>query len=124
MRTAILTAVILAAGALAAPQSPARDLVQIKVRGYYFSAPATVPVTVAVEPAANNRVLVIEADSEGYYRSSSVELDGDNEKRLHLIEFKSLPAGEYVLRAEVRSRSQVLATATEGLVVMGITPEP
>ena len=123
MRTMIVTAVILVLGALSTPQSPAKELVEIKVRGYYFAAPATVPMVVAVEPAARNRMLVVEADSDDYFRSSAIELEGENEKRLHTVEFKSLPAGTYEIRARVMSKNGVLGTAVEGLVVTGITPE-
>ena len=124
MRTAIVTIGLVVLGALSVPQSPAKEIVEIKVHGYYFAAPATVPITVAVEPGEKNRILVVEVDSEDYFRSSGVELDGDKEKRLHSVEFKSLPAGEYTLRAEVRSKTEVLGTAHGGLVVTGITPEP
>src|SRR5687767_14745230 len=123
MRTTIVTTGLIVLGALSVPQSPAKEIVEIKVHGYYFAAPATVPITVAVEPGAQNRMLVIEVDSEDYFRSSGVELDGENEKRLHSVEFKSLPAGEYTLRAQVLSKQDVLGTATGGLVVTGITPE-
>lgn len=123
MRTAILTAAFIAIGAMTAPRFPAQELVEIRVRGHYFTAPATVPITVAVEPAAQNRMLVVEADSDGYFRSSAVELAGEKEKRLHSVEFKSLPAGEYTLRAQVLSKNEVLGTAVGGLVVTGMTPE-
>jgi hypothetical protein len=93
------------------------------VHGYYFAAPATVPITIAVEPGAQNRLLVVEVDSDDYFRSSGVELDGDKEKRLHSVEFKSLPAGEYTLRAQVLSKTDVLGVATGGLVVTGMIPE-
>ena len=124
MRTVILAAAFITVGAMTTPPSPAREIVEIRVRGHYFSAPATVPITVAVEPGAQNRMLVVEADSEDYFRSSGVELAGENEKRLHSVEFKSLPAGEYTIRAEVRSKSDVLGSAVGGLVVTGTTPEP
>ena len=120
MRTAILVAAILVSATLLAP---AKEIVEIRVRGHYYAAPATVPVVVAVEPRAENRTLVIEADGEEYFRSSEVELDGEKEKRLHSLEFKSLPAGEYTLRAVVRSKSEVLATAVRELVVTGMPPE-
>lgn len=123
MRTTILAAAFIIIGAVYAPVSPARELVEIRVRGHYFSAPATVPITVAVEPAAQNRLLVVEADSTSYFRSSAVELDGENEKRLHAVEFKSLPAGQYTLRAQVLSKSDVLGTAVGGLVVTGMGRE-
>lgn len=123
MRTAIVTTGLIVLGALSVPQSPAKEIVEIKVHGYYFAAPATVPMTIAVEPGEKNRVLVVEVDSDSYFRSSGVELDGEKEKRLHSLEFRSLPAGEYTLRAEVRSKTGVLGTATGGLVVTGMTPE-
>jgi hypothetical protein len=124
VRTVILAAAFITIGAMTTPPSPAREIVEIRVRGHYFSAPATVPITVAVEPGAQNRMLIVEADSEDYFRSSGVELAGENEKRLHSVEFKSLPAGEYTIRAEVRSKSDVLGSAVGGLVVTGTTPEP
>lgn len=98
----------------------ASEIVQIRLRGHYFSAPATVVVNVAIEPDAENYRLVIEADSDRFYRSSEVELSGAEEKRIHTIQFKSLPEGEYMLRAEVRSRTVVRGQATQELTVMGI----
>ena len=123
MRTAILAAAFLIIGAISAPRSPAKEIVEIRVRGHYFAAPATVPITVAVEPGAQNRMLIVEADGDDYFRSSGVELAGEKEKRLHAVEFKSLPAGQYTIRAQVLSKSEVLATAVGGLVVTGMTPE-
>ena len=118
-----LTVIILGLTALTTPHSPAKEIVEIRLRGHFFPAPATIPITVAVEPGADNRSLIVEADSDDYYRSSMIELDGEREKRLHTVEFKSLPAGEYVLRAQVRSKTDVLGTAVNELVVTGITPE-
>ena len=124
MRKTLFTAALLIVSALTAGRSPAKEIVEIRVRGHYYSAPATVPIVVAVEPGERNRALVVEADGDDYYRSSEIELDGDKEKRLHSIEFKSLPAGEYVLRAQVRSKTEVLGKAQAGLVVTGLTPQP
>ena len=123
MRTAILAASFLIIGAISAPRSPAKEVVEIRVRGHYFAAPATVPITVAVEPGAQNRMLIVEADGDDYFRSSGVELAGEKEKRLHSVEFKSLPAGQYTIRAQVLSKSEVLGSAVGGLVVTGMTPE-
>ncbi len=97
-----------------------REVVQIRLRGHYYAEPATVQLTVAVEPAANNRALLIEADGERYFRSSEVVLSGESDKRLHVIEFKNLPAGTYMLRAEVRSSDAVLGQATHELLVTGV----
>ena len=95
----------------------AGEVVEIRLRGHYFSEPATVRITVAIEPARNHRALIIEADGERYFRSSALALAGETEKRLHSVEFKNLPAGTYILRAQVRSAEEVLGTATQDLVV-------
>jgi hypothetical protein len=118
-RSIILTTLVAAMTATAGTDTGAREVVEILLRGHYYSEPATVLITVAVEPAANHRALVIEADGEHYFRSSALTLSGETDKRLHSVEFKSLPAGTYVLRAQVRSASDVLATATQDLVVTG-----
>ena len=112
----MLTALLIMTAAVA---GNAGEVVTIRLRGHYFSEPATVRITVAVEPAENHRALVIEADGEHYFRSSAVMLSGETDKRLHSVEFKNLPAGTYILRAQIRASAEVLATATEDLVVTG-----
>ena len=121
MRTTIVTVVLLVLAALSAEHSPAKEIVEIRVSGRYYAAPATVPIIVAVEPGESNRALLVEADGEDYYRASEIELDGDKEKRLHSIEFRSLPAGAYVLRAQVRSKTGIIGKAEADLVVTGVS---
>lgn len=119
-RTLASLALALPLVAVAVASGLAEEIVEIRLRGHYYAEPATVRITVAVEPAANHRALVIEADGERYFRSSALTLNGEEEKRLHSVEFKNLPAGSYILRAQVRSAEDVLATATQELVVTGI----
>lgn len=119
IRTIALTSLILILSAIIAPFSSSETVVEIRIRGYYFTEPATVPFTVVVEPAPHHRALVVEADGDHYFRSSAVPLEGENEKRLHRVEFKSLPAGNYVLRARVLSGRDVVAWDAEPLVVTG-----
>ena len=95
----------------------AREVVEIHLRGHYYAEPATVQITVAVEPDDENRVLRIEADGERYFRASELTLTGALDKRLHAVEFKNLPAGSYTLRAEVRSHEAVRGQASQELVV-------
>ena len=97
----------------------ASDVVQIHLRGHYYSEPATVQITVAVEPDAENRMLRIEADGDRYFRASELALIGERDKRMHSIQFKNLPAGNYMLRAEVFSATAVRGQATHELVVTG-----
>ena len=98
-------------------------VVDMRLRGAYFSAPATVQLTVAVEPDDANRTLWIEADGEGMYAASEIPLNGANEKRLHQVMFKSLIAGHYLLRAQVRSSTGVRGVATREIEVMGHHPQ-
>ena len=119
-RTAAWVSLTIALTTVLVISGSAREIVQIRLRGHYYAEPATVRITVAVEPAPDHRSLIIEADGERYFRSSAVALAGDREKRLHSVEFKNLPAGTYTLRALVRSAEDVLATATQDLIVTGV----
>jgi hypothetical protein len=114
-------ALLLIAGLIATTtlRGTAGELVEIRLNGHYFAAPATVDLVVAVEPNADNRVLRIEADGDQQYRSTELTLEGQSEKRLHTIEFKNLPAGTYELRAEVLNGKTVRGVAVQDLQVMG-----
>ena len=109
---------VLAAGANA--PGTAASVLDITLKGAYFSEPATVRFTVAVEPNDANRTLRIEAESEGLYRASEIPLSGANEKRLHQIMLKNLTAGHYSLRVQVHSSTGVRGTATREIVVTGV----
>lgn len=106
-----------AAIAVSTIATAAQDVVELRLRGRYFSEPANVRITVAVEPDANNRSLVIEADGDRMFRSSEMALEGKSEQRIHTIEFKNLPAGNYVIRAQVRSNAEIRGSAQQVLVV-------
>jgi hypothetical protein len=41
------------------------------------------------------------ADSDGFYRSSAIQLDGDRAPKTTTFEFRSLPSGEYDVTAVV-----------------------
>jgi hypothetical protein len=97
----------------------ANDIVEIRLRGRYYAEPATVQIMVAVEPDAVNRALRVEAESERMFRSSEITLAGAGEKRIHTLEFKNLPAGDYTLSAEVYSTNEMRAVARQQLTVSG-----
>ena len=118
-RTTARLAISFALALAAAPLGHAADVVEIQLRGHYFSEPATVQITVAVEPDAANRMLRIEADSDRFYRASELELSGTDDPRLHSLVFKNLPAGNYLLRAEVYSTDALRGQATQELTVTG-----
>ena len=112
----VFTAALMTTGAR---PGHAKEVVEILLRGHYFIEPATVQITVAVEPDAKNRSLRIEADGERLFRASQLALDGATEKRIHAVEFKNLPAGNYILRAEVLGAEDVRGMAEQELVVSG-----
>ena len=114
----MVSSLLPAAGA--ATRGIAASVVEIKLSGAYFAEPATLQMTVTVEPHDANRTLWIEADGDGIYRSSEIPLNGANEKRLHQVNFKGLPAGHYSLRAQVRSSTGVRGMAAREIKVIGL----
>ena len=87
--------------------------------GKYFVEPANLSVTVEVEPDANNRMLRFEADSDTVYRASEITLDGAHAARHHVVQFTGLPAGHYLLRAEVHSARSLRGAAEAEVLVVG-----
>jgi hypothetical protein len=118
LRRVILGAATVASLGVGSSLVAAQDVVEIRLRGRYFTDPATLRVTIAVEPNEDNRTLRIEADGDRLFRSSEVVLDGEAGKRLHTIEFKNLPAGHYTIRAAVLSSRDVRG-AVEDFIVVG-----
>lgn len=118
-RLIALTVFIAALMTTGARPGHAKEVVEILLRGHYFVEPATVQITVAVEPDAENRALRIEADGDRLFRASQLSLEGAKEKRIHAVEFKNLPAGNYLLRAEVLGEDDVRGMAEQELVVSG-----
>src|SRR5215470_15329615 len=62
-------------------------------------APANLVVRATIESDAQNRAVVVTADSADFYRSSELPLDGDQAPRTNTFEFRSLPPGNYEVRA-------------------------
>jgi hypothetical protein len=58
-------------------------------------APASVRIRARIEPNASNRLLTIVADGENFYRSSEIQLDGDQAPRVFELDLRSVPAGDY-----------------------------
>lgn len=113
---ALISSLLLATAIFAAPGVSADDAVEIRLGGYYYSAPANVRIVVAVAPDPDNRTLLIEADGERMFRSSELPLT-EGDRRLHTVEFKNLAAGTYRLRAAVIGEDTVIAVAEQELVV-------
>src|SRR5437764_1171254 len=73
--------------------------VSLRVTPAIAFAPANLIVRATVELNKDNRAIEIIAESENFYRSSEVALDGEQAPRVTLMQFKSLPGGDYHVRA-------------------------
>jgi hypothetical protein len=71
----------------------------IRVTPAMAFAPAYLKIQATIEPDADNRSLEIIADSPEFYRSSQVQLDGDQAAHTTMFEFRDLPGGTYEVRA-------------------------
>ena len=112
------TALLLALGVTG---TRAQDPVRIAVSPAHAFAPAFLRVRVSVEPNAANRSLTIIANSEGYYRSSLIQLEGETSARTFFVELKQVPAGEYKLSAVVSNGNRKdVAVATQGVRILSI----
>ena len=58
-------------------------------------APATVRIRARIAPSVDNRLLTIVADGAEFYRSSDVQLEGDQGPQTVELFFKDVPGGEY-----------------------------
>jgi hypothetical protein len=68
-------------------------------------APATVSIRARIEPSAENRALAIVADGADFYRSSEIQLDGDQAPKTVELRFSNLPGGDYQVYAVLTDRS-------------------
>ena len=82
-------------------------------------APANLTMRARVVPDSRNRMLQIIAESDGYYRSSDIQLDGDRAPRTTLVHFKSVPGGVYEVSAILKGvGDEELAFARYALTVV------
>jgi hypothetical protein len=68
-------------------------------------APSTLRVRVRIEPHDQNRRLTVIADSADFYRSSEVQLDGEQAPKTIAIEFRGVPSGNYQVFSVVQDQS-------------------
>lgn len=95
----------LAMGALAANSMDAGELMTIRVSPAVCFAPANLVVQARILSHAENRSIQIVAESDDFYRSSELQLDGDRAPRTTRFEFRSLPPGTYEVKATLRDES-------------------
>ncbi len=75
--------------------------VRVRVSPQNAMAPADVLVYVTIERSAENRLLRVSAESEAFFRSSEVPLEGEGSARINILRFRELPSGSYDVTADV-----------------------
>ena len=97
----------------------AGERMTIKVSPAVAFAPANLIVRAMIVADADNRAVEITAESQDFYRSSTVQLDGDKAARTSNFEFHSLPPGTYEVRANLLgSRGEQRATVRQQVNVI------
>jgi hypothetical protein len=91
----------------------------LKVSPAVAFAPANLVVRAMIDADAHNRAVEIIAESDDFYRSSEIQLDGDRAPRTNTFEFRSLPPGAYEVSANLFGESgQLRATVRQQVNVI------
>lgn len=110
----LLTAVFFAAAPINGNES-----LKMSVSPAQSLAPAYLRVRVTVEPNAVNRTIAVVAESDDYFRSSEVPLEGDQGPRTVFFEFRDVPSGDYQIRGIVGdAQGHEVATAKQSVFVL------
>jgi len=102
----------------------ASEKLTLRVTPNVSAAPSTVIVRAYVTPNAQNRLLLVEADSGSFYRSSEIQLDGDKAPTLTEFRLNSLPSGEYTVRAVLKDSMGEETVARRTAIVLSRFGEP
>src|SRR4051812_6364217 len=78
------------------------ERLRIRVSPATSFAPANIVVQAVIESDDENRSLEVVAEASDFYRSSEIVLDGRRAPRLNVFELRSLPSGDYDVRAVLK----------------------
>ena len=100
---------MLLVGLLVASAGPlgADARLSMKVSPAVAFAPANLTMRATVVPDSRNRMLQVIAESDDYYRSSDIQLDGERAARTTLVYFNSVPGGVYQVSATLKGEGGV-----------------
>jgi hypothetical protein len=96
----------------------ATEKLALRVTPNVSNAPSTVTIKATVTPNPANRILLIEADSGSFYRSSEVQLEGDRAPLVTELSLKDLPSGEYTVAAELRDNTGARTIVRRTVIVL------
>ena len=84
-------------------------------------APATLRVRVWLDRNAENRTLAVVAASDDFYRSSEIQLDGEQAPEAVEFQFRDLPSGDYEVSGVLLDRTgRRRAAASERMKVISV----
>ena len=115
----LVVAMVLIATAVTRATEP----LSIRVSPAFSFAPANLVIRTSVEPDAENRSMEVIADSAEFYRLSTIALEGDRAPKTTMVEFRSLPPGDYEVTARligVDGRRRAIARAQVNVVESGL----
>jgi hypothetical protein len=64
-------------------------------------APAQLTIQTSIEADAANRAMEIVIDSGDFYRSSTIQLGGEQAPRTSILRFRGVPVGSYIISARL-----------------------
>ena len=115
------TAIILCCLTACADTLNGNERLTMKVFPAITVAPADIRVQAIVDRDASNRVLRIIAESDNFYRSSEIQLDGANGPLVSVLDFPSLPTGTYQVSGILVGTTGQRAAATK---TVRVQPSP
>jgi hypothetical protein len=86
---------------LATPSAGADDRVKMYLSVGAAMAPANVYIQTILERSQNNRSIRVVAESDLFYSSSTISLDGEHAPRINTVRLAQLPAGLYIASVSV-----------------------
>jgi hypothetical protein len=111
-------AVILVGSSYVSGEEP----ISMTVRPAVATTNSAAQIKVLVPRSARNRALRWEVDGPGYFRSSTLELNGAKAPAMFMFVVRNLPEGEVEIRAIVRRSDDSEALVRRQIVVMGSGP--
>jgi hypothetical protein len=94
--------------------------ITVSVRPAVSSVRGTAQLKVLVERNDSNRTLTWEIDGPGYYRSSTMPLEGASAPRSWFFYLRNLPPGEFDVRATVKRTNNSESVALSKITVLGV----
>lgn len=102
----------------------ATEKLSLRVTPNVSSAPSNVIAKATVAKDRANRWLTIEADSGSFFRSSAVQLDGDNAPTVTELRLSNLPSGEYAVSAVLTNNRGEETVVRRTVIVLARFGEP